>query len=88
MSQGRNSPALSTLSLPHVAARKLQTQYLYETYPEVVSPIEGVLNEHFIVWMRTAGLPRFRKLYGKIEEQIEPQTLTFDITASERRSTR
>eukprot|EP00752_Nemacystus_decipiens_P010452 g9311.t1 len=60
-----------------------KTQYLYETYPEVVSPLEGVLNEHFIVWMRTAGLPRFRKLYGKIEEQIEPpQTLTFNITAN------
>ena len=64
-------------------SRGPQTQYLYETYPDVVSPIEGVLNEHFIVWMRTAGLPRFRKLYGKIEEQIEPQTLTFNITASE-----
>ena len=24
--------------------------------------------EHFIVWMRTAGLPNFRKLWGKIEE--------------------
>ncbi|CAN0346467.1 unnamed protein product, partial [Hapterophycus canaliculatus] len=59
-----------------------KTQYLYETYPEVVSPIEGVLNEHFIVWMRTAGLPRFRKLYGKIDEEIEPQVLTFNITAS------
>ncbi|CAN0543143.1 unnamed protein product, partial [Ectocarpus sp. 8 AP-2014] len=59
------------------------TQFLYETYPEVVSPIEGVLNEHFIVWMRTAGLPRFRKLYGRIDEQIEaPQVLTFNITAS------
>ncbi|CAM9307801.1 unnamed protein product [Pylaiella littoralis] len=35
-----------------------KTQRLYETYPEVVSPFEGVLNEHFIVWMRTAGLYR------------------------------
>ena len=26
-----------------------------------------VEREDFIVWMRTAGLPNFRKLYGKIE---------------------
>lgn len=24
-------------------------------------------NEHFIVWMRYAGLPTFRKLWGKVE---------------------
>lgn len=24
-------------------------------------------DEHFIVWMRTAGLPTFRKLWGKID---------------------
>ncbi|CAD8125582.1 unnamed protein product [Paramecium sonneborni] len=28
-------------------------------------------NEHFIVWMRTAGLPTFRKLWGRIEQDIE-----------------
>jgi len=27
-------------------------------------------DEHFIVWMRTAGLPSFRKLYAKIEEKL------------------
>lgn len=28
------------------------------------------LNEHFIVWMRTAGMPNFRKLWGRIRTDI------------------
>ena len=28
-------------------------------------------NEHFIVWMRTAGLPNFRKLWGRIEDGLK-----------------
>lgn len=28
--------------------------------------------EDLIVWMRTAALPTFRKLYGKIEEDLQP----------------
>jgi hypothetical protein len=45
-------------------------QYLYETYPNQISPLKGVTDEHFIVWMRTAGLPTFRKLYGKIDSDF------------------
>jgi len=28
-------------------------------------------DEHFIVWMRTAGLPNFRKLWGRIDGDLK-----------------
>ena len=56
-------------------------QFLYETFPEVVSPVVGVKSEHFIVWMRYAALPNFRKLYGRINEKLPKGTqLTFQVT--------
>ncbi|KAG5179769.1 ligand-effect modulator 3 family [Tribonema minus] len=75
-------------------------RYLYETYPAIVNPIEGVLNEHFMVWMRcilsnnilpppaerccrAAGMPTFRKVYGRIDTKLEPgDHVTFDVQAS------
>lgn len=56
-------------------------QFLYQTFPEVISPIVGVKSEHFVVWMRYAALPSFRKLYGRIEEKIPKGTqLSFRVT--------
>ncbi len=54
------------------------TQYLYETYPNMISPLEHVTNEHFVVWMRVATRPQFRKLYGYIEQTI-PEGTQFSI---------
>jgi hypothetical protein len=60
-----------------------ETQYLYETYPDIISPIEGVTNEHFIVWMRIATQPTFRKLYGWINQPIvKGQRVTFRVNAN------
>jgi len=58
-------------------------QYLWETYPHVVSPLVGVDNEHFIVWMETAALPHFRKIYGRITHNLEKHdVLLFNLTTS------
>lgn len=43
------------------------TEYLYETYAGLVSPLEGVTDPRFMNWMNIAALPKFRKLYGKME---------------------
>ena len=33
---------------------------------------KNVEDEHFMVWMSIAGLPTFRKLWGRIEEELDP----------------
>jgi len=57
------------------------TLYAYEIYPMVLNPVEGILNEHFLVWMRTAALPKFRKLYGYFADTDIPKgsVLEFQI---------
>jgi hypothetical protein len=59
------------------------TRYLYETYPDIISPIEGVTNEHFIVWMRVAAQPNFRKLYGYFNQSIaQGEEIVFQVNAN------
>lgn len=36
-------------------------------------------DEHFIVWMRPAGFPIFRKIWGKIEQNLKPGDYKFII---------
>jgi len=38
-----------------------------------------VEDPHFIVWMRTAGLPNFRKLYGEISEDLKQGDYQLEI---------
>lgn len=39
-----------------------------------------VENEHFMVWMRAAGLPSFRKLYAVINEDLDPGNYTVMVS--------
>lgn len=39
-------------------------------------------NEHFMVWMRTAALPTFRKLWGRIETDLPEGRYIFTIVNS------
>lgn len=56
------------------------TRYLYQTYPDMISPLEHVRNEHFVVWMRLETRPKFRKLYGWINQKIpKGEKIEFEI---------
>jgi len=58
-------------------------QYLHESYPDQISPIDGVTDEHFIVWMRVPSMPTFRKLYATINENFkEGDFITINVTAN------
>ncbi|KAG0017440.1 hypothetical protein BGZ80_008282 [Entomortierella chlamydospora] len=49
-------------------------------YSEQYPPIDPSQDEHFQVWMRLAGLPDFRKLYSKNEnDDLTAGTYTIDI---------
>jgi hypothetical protein len=58
--------------------------YMFENelYKDIVTPVKFMQNEHFMVWMRTAALPKFRKLYGKIGGSFKKgQVLTFQVSS-------
>jgi len=39
-------------------------------------------DEHLIVWMRTAGLPDFRKLWGRIDTDMLPGVYTMNVVSN------
>lgn len=58
-------------------------QYNFQRYPDTISPIAGLQDEHFMVWMRTAALSDFRKIYGRIKGPFEKgDTLTFTVLSN------
>jgi hypothetical protein len=60
------SGSLTNTPYIHYYPQDGSIEYLYETYPNIIEPKEGVSNEHIKNWMNIAALPDFRKLYGHI----------------------
>ncbi|KAG0006155.1 hypothetical protein BGZ80_000951 [Entomortierella chlamydospora] len=66
---------LSAVKPPPNWAKNFPNGYTNDT-----PPIDVTKDEHFQVWMRTSGLPNFRKMYAKNEEDDLPMgTYTIDI---------
>lgn len=42
----------------------------------------GVENGHFVAWMRPAGTPTFRKVYGRIDEELQVGTEDYTVNGS------
>eukprot|EP01062_Namystynia_karyoxenos_P024159 TRINITY_DN19396_c0_g1_i1.p1 TRINITY_DN19396_c0_g1~~TRINITY_DN19396_c0_g1_i1.p1 ORF type:complete len:529 (+),score=102.12 TRINITY_DN19396_c0_g1_i1:127-1587(+) len=61
---------------PAVMPYFLNGWYLFDPYHEIPSPID----EDFMVWMRTASLPTFRKLYRKINRNLEPGKYQVEVS--------
>lgn len=64
-------------------AQKLEYNNTITFLSDLYPTIANVTNEHFIVWMRVAALPNFRKLYGRIETDI-PAGTTVTVQISPR----
>ena len=86
---------------PEYLVDNVTYKWLPQTYPQI-HPYKvddetssayyggGVQDEHFIVWMRTSALSNFRKLYGRIQQDIPANTViefevenNFEITSFE-----
>jgi hypothetical protein len=70
--------------IPAATRAQYNTSILFieDIFPQLAQS-GGPENEHFIVWMRTAGLPDFRKYYGKIDTDISAgDSITFNITTN------
>ena len=58
-------------------------RYFYETFPEVTTPMKGIKNERFYNWMRTAAVPKFRKLYAIIKDDVmKDEIITFNVNVN------
>ena len=61
--------------------RKYRNVTLKNTWAESGITFDPSTDEHFQVWMRTAGLPTFRKLYGRNADQPLPAG-DYELTVS------
>eukprot|EP00300_Choanocystis_sp_HF-7_P024863 c26434_g1_i1.p1 GENE.c26434_g1_i1~~c26434_g1_i1.p1 ORF type:complete len:338 (+),score=65.89 c26434_g1_i1:66-1079(+) len=64
---------------PSPAAPGVRLTYYNDQDPTVPSNWVSFDDVDFVVWMRTAGLPHFRKLYRIIRQDLEPGNYLVDV---------
>ncbi|KAK6639882.1 hypothetical protein RUM43_008157 [Polyplax serrata] len=67
----RNPPGDLKLAFQNYSKPKNWKKNLWELDPNNTDN-NGLQNEDLIVWMRTAALPTFRKLYRRVNHQVDP----------------
>jgi len=60
-----------TFNSDNIAWKSDREKFKNQKEPENAKQWYNVEDQHFIVWMRTAGLPTFRKLYAAINEKLD-----------------
>ncbi|XP_049964262.1 cell cycle control protein 50A-like [Schistocerca serialis cubense] len=66
-----NPPGNLTAALAGFAKPRSWRRHVYELDPDNEDN-NGFVNEDLIVWMRTSALPKFRKLYRRVDHSREP----------------
>jgi len=68
---------------PENYQERQNTKWLYELFPNVVKPEEGVKSEAFAAWMRPSALGRVWNHYGWVEDKLNKgDNISFKIKSS------
>lgn len=75
--KGEEEPEKITINEKDIAWESDKSEFNNTDHPE--KQWLDMTDEHFIVWMRPAGFPSFRKIWGRIEKKLTKGEYLFEI---------